>query len=253
VSLLTSEIHSGLGLLTLNDPTRRNVISSDLSAALIAAFDGLEARADVSAIIITGAGAAFCAGARLEDLAAVRDGDHQLLQRIYSAFLRVANSPLPTIAAVNGPAVGAGMNLALACDVRLAAHSARFDTRFMRLGLHPGGGHTWMLHRAVGWQAASAMLLFGSEIDGPSAEKCGLAWRAVADHELIPEALRFGARASSASRGVLIAAKNSLRLAVNTTDFNEVIRHEMREQLQSMQGEAFSARLENVRRKPVVP
>ena len=80
---------------------------------------------------------------------------------IYEGFLRVLRSPLPTIAAVNGPAVGAGMNLALACDVRLAGASARFDTRFVKIGLHPGGGHVWMLERAVGPQAAAAMVLFG--------------------------------------------------------------------------------------------
>ena len=78
-------------------------------------------------------------------------------------------SPLPTVAAVNGPAVGAGMNLALACDVRIAGASARFDTRFLRIGLHPGGGHAWMLDRAVGPQAAAAMVLFGARLDGARA------------------------------------------------------------------------------------
>ena len=95
-----------------------------------------------------------------------------------------ARSPLPTIAAVNGAAVGAGMNLALACDVRLAGRSARFDTRFLQLGLHPGGGHTWMLQRIAGPQAAAAVVLFGEVLDGEEAERCGLVWRCVDDDAL---------------------------------------------------------------------
>src|ERR671920_1584162 len=99
-----------------------------------------------------GAPPAFCAGADLGNLAeATGDG----LGRIYEGFLRIARSPLPTLAAVNGAAVGAGMNLALVCDVRLAARRAPFDTRFIDLGLHPGGGHTWMLRNAVGPQVAA--------------------------------------------------------------------------------------------------
>ena len=98
----------------------------------------------------------------LGSLSAQRDdGERRSVGSIYEGFLRVLRSPLPTVAAVNGPAVGAGLNLALACDVRLAGASARFDTRFLRIGLHPGGGHAWMLDRAVGPQAAAAMVLFG--------------------------------------------------------------------------------------------
>ena len=94
------------------------------------------------------------------------------LRHIYEGFLRVARCTLPTIAAVNGAAVGAGMNLALACDLRLAARRAKFDTRFLQLGIHPGGGHTWMLQRIAGPQAAAAAVLFGEVLDGEAAERC---------------------------------------------------------------------------------
>src|SRR5205823_197881 len=107
------------------------------------------------------------------------------LRSVYEGFLRVARSPLPTVAAVNGAAVGAGMNLALCCDVRIAGRSARFDTRFLKLGLHPGGGHTWMLQRAIGPQGAAAMVLFGDVLNGEAAEKCGLVWRCVDDDALL--------------------------------------------------------------------
>ena len=99
-------------------------------------------------VVLTGAGKAFCAGAELSVLRAAADGDFDSVRPVYEGFLRVLRSPLPTIAAVNGPAVGAGFNLALACDVRLAGRHAIFDTRFTQLRLHPGGGHTWLLARA---------------------------------------------------------------------------------------------------------
>src|SRR4029077_10230195 len=90
---------------------------------------------------------------------------------VYDAFLRVLRSSLPTIAAVDGPAVGAGFNLALACDLRVVGPRARFDSRFLRIGLHPGGGHLWMLERAVGPQAAAAIVLFAQAIDGRRADE----------------------------------------------------------------------------------
>ena len=120
--------------------------------------------------MITGEPPAFCSGADVAALGSLseqkHDGERRAIGSIYEGFLRVLRSSLPTVAAVNGPAVGAGLNLALACDVRLAGESARFDTRFLRIGLHPGGGHTWMLDRAVGPQAAAAMVLFGAPVDG---------------------------------------------------------------------------------------
>ena len=144
----------------------------EISAALRAAVDAAEANPDVHAVIVTGAGKAFCAGADLTALgAATEDG----LRVIYDGFLAVAECTLPTIAAVNGPAVGAGLNLALAADVRIAGPGALFDPRFQKLGIHPGGGATWMLQRAVGPQVARASLLFGMRFDAERAVRHGLA------------------------------------------------------------------------------
>ena len=116
-------------------------------------MDAFEADESVGAVVVTGTPPAFCAGANLGNLA---EADGSSLGNVYEGFLRIARSPLPTLAAVNGAAVGAGMNLALGCDVRLAARRARFDTRFLQIGLHPGGGHTWMFRRIAGPQAAMA-------------------------------------------------------------------------------------------------
>ena len=120
---------------------------------------------------------------RTSATSATADGDS--LGTIYEGFLRIARSPLPTLAAVNGAAVGAGMNLALGCDVRIAARRAKFDTRFLQIGLHPGGGHTWMLRRIAGPQTAMAAVVFGQVLDGAEAERVGLAYRCVDDDELL--------------------------------------------------------------------
>ena len=141
----------GVATLTLDRPEERNTLTAAMVADIRAAMDECEADEGVGAVVVTGAPPAFCAGGNLGNLA---EADRDSLLAIYEGFLRIARSPLPTVAAVNGAAVGAGMNLALCCDLRIAAESARFDARFLQLGLHPGGGHTWMLRRAVGPQGA---------------------------------------------------------------------------------------------------
>ena len=158
-------------------------------------------------MVVTGEGRAFCAGADLSDLGS---SEREGLLAIYEGFLRVAHCPLPTIAAVNGAAVGAGMNLALACDVRLAARRARFDTRFLQLGLHPGGGHTWMFRRIAGPQVAAAALLFGEVLDGAEAERAGLVWRCVDDDDLLTTAHELAARAAAAPRDLVVKVKETL-------------------------------------------
>ena len=184
------EQHEGVAVVTLTDIARRNAMTAPMVDEIVATFDTLESDGTTHAVVLTGAAPAFCSGADVSSLGALaqaeRDEERRSVTSIYEGFLRVLRSPLPTIAAVNGPAVGAGMNLALACDVRVAGVSARFDTRFLKIGLHPGGGHTWMLERAVGPQAAAAMVLFGVTIDGPRAVEIGLAWTCHADDELIP-------------------------------------------------------------------
>src|SRR5207248_5160806 len=104
----------------------------------------------------------------------------------------------------------AGMNLALVCDVRLAAKRSRFDTRFLQLGLHPGGGHTWMLRRITGPQATMATVVLGEVLDGDAAAECGLVWRCVADDALLDEARAMAARAVAAPRELVIRTKATI-------------------------------------------
>ena len=234
------QVVDGVGILTLDAPHRRNAFDLDMCDEVGEALDSLEADPGVGALVVTGRGSAFCAGADLSHLgASQREG----LLAIYEGFLRVARCPLPTIAAVNGPAVGAGMNLALAADVRLAGTSARFDTRFLQLGIHPGGGHTWMLRRIVGPQVASAMVLFGEVLSGPEAAECGLAWRCVEDDDLIDAAMTLARRAAAASPELVRRTKATIAAVATIDDHPSAVERELVDQAWSVSQPAFAQRL----------
>lgn len=237
---LHTEIIDSVALVTLRDPERRNAITSNMRDEILACFDELEQSSEVVAVVLTGAGSCFCAGADLGDLAAASPAD---FRRIYDAFLRVAASPLPTVAAVNGAAVGAGVNLALACDVRFAAKSSRFVARFLDIGLHPGGGHTWMLSAAVGAEVAAAMLIFGQDLDGELAERHGLVYRCVQDDRVVAEALQFAARAGAAPRQLVERLKQTLRVLPRVTDLDAAVSLEFDAQVWSSQQDFFRERI----------
>jgi enoyl-CoA hydratase len=201
------EVQGRVAVVTLNEPERRNALTRELAAELAGVIDQLESDDGVGAAVITGAGPAFCAGG---DLKTLQSGDEPALRAIYESFLRVARSTLPTVAAVNGPAVGAGLNLALSCDVRLASTKALFDTRFMQLGVHPGGGNTWLLRDLGGQQLASALVLFGQALDGPAAVRVGLAWDVIEHDELIPGAVAFAQRAAGYRKELTAKTKQTI-------------------------------------------
>ena len=243
------QVENHVALVTVNDPDRRNAVTAEISAGLRAAVDAAEANTDVHALIVTGAGKAFCAGA---DLTALGDATEDGLRSIYDGFLAVANSALPTIAAVNGPAVGAGLNLALAADVRIAGPAALFDPRFQKLGIHPGGGATWMLQRAVGVQAARASLLFGMRFDAEAAVRYGLALE-VAD-DPVAAARELAAGPAAAPRDVVLATKASMRATANPGSL-DVDQHriavdtELKPQAASILSPEFAERLAAAKRK----
>ncbi|GAA3202989.1 enoyl-CoA hydratase [Actinocorallia longicatena] len=243
MSLVDVLVEGGTARVTLNDPERRNILSGDLVREVLAAFDAVEADPEVRSVVITGAGPAFCAGADLDDLRAATRGDSRGVELVYEGFLRVARSPLPTIAAVNGPAVGAGFNLALACDVRIVAESAWFDTRFLKIGIHPGGGHTWMLDRLVGPQTAAAMVLFGERVGGAEAVAAGLALRAVPDAGLLDAAAVLTSRLAAVEPELVRRTKETLRLAGDGRDHDSALAHETREQMWSLTLPTTAARI----------
>ncbi|OBB16802.1 enoyl-CoA hydratase [Mycolicibacterium elephantis] len=247
--LVLVHIEDRVAVVTVNDPDRRNAVTFDMSVQLRAAVDAAEANPDVHALVVTGAGKAFCAGA---DLSALGEATEDGLRKIYDGFLAVANCALPTIAAVNGAAVGAGLNLALAADVRIAGPAALFDPRFQKLGIHPGGGATWMLQRAVGPQVARASLLFGMRFDAEAAVRHGLAL-AVAD-DPVAAAADLAAGPAAAPRDVVLATKASMRATANPgvvdTDQHRIaVDTELGPQATSILSPEFAERLAAAKRK----
>ena len=246
MSLVKTETREGVAVVTLDDPKRRNALSAELSQALAETFDSLEAAPEVDAVVVTGTPPAFSAGADLADLERT---DRGRLRRIYSGFLAVQRFPLPTIAAVNGPAIGAGLNLALSCDVRVAARGARFESRFMDLALHPGGGHTWMLRQLLGPQGTAAMVMCGESLDGEAAARRGLAWSCVDDEALMDEAWRLARGATTAPRELVRRLKLTLRAMVDISDPGKAVERELEAQLWSVEQPAFAERVAALKRR----
>ncbi|HJQ48246.1 MAG TPA: enoyl-CoA hydratase [Amycolatopsis sp.] len=231
-----------VAVITVDAPDRRNSLTLPLSAELTQAVADAEQDQDVHALIVTGTPPTFCAGA---DLSHLGTAGEEGLRAVYSGFLAVAQCALPTIAAVGGAAVGAGLNLALAADVRLAGPRAKFVPRFAELGLHPGGGFTWMLQRAVGVQRARAMALFGQALDAAGALDTGLTMRTVdgTHDDLIAAALELARPAAEAPREVLLATKRSMRLTLALAEHSDAVDTEIVPQLESLNSTEFQRRL----------
>lgn len=241
-----TDISDGIATLTLNAPDTRNTMTMPMVDEIVAAMDGFEADPTVAAVIVTGAGSAFCAGA---DLGNLQTASADSLGRIYEGFLRIARSTLPTIAAVNGAAVGAGMNLALGCDVRLAARRAKFDTRFLQIGLHPGGGHTWMQRRIVGPQATFASVIFGEVLDGAEAERTGLVHRAVDDDQLMTAARDLAAGAASAPRDLVVLTKATIKSMAGVESHAAAVQAELGPQVWTARQPWFAERIAALKAK----
>jgi enoyl-CoA hydratase len=193
------DVDGSVAVVTLNAPQRRNALTPAMAGELIAAFDEVDARTVVGALVVRGVGRSFCAGGDVQTLTdAGRDpaapDSYAGMGAIYDSFYRLGQVKAPTIAAVRGSAVGAGMNMLLAADLRIVARDVRLICGFLKRGLHPGGGHFVILSRLVGREAAAAMALFGEEVDGERAVRLGLAWEAVDDAAVEDRALELAGR-----------------------------------------------------------
>jgi enoyl-CoA hydratase len=245
MSRVLVDVRNGVATVTLNDPARRNALDLAFCDEIVAGFDEIEADPGIGAVVVTGAPPAFCAGADLTHLGTA--GTKAGLLAIYEGFLRVGRCPLPTIAAVNGAAVGAGMNLALVCDLRLAGRSARFDTRFLQLGIHPGGGHTWMFNRITGPQATFAAVVFGEVLDGVEAERAGLVWRCVEDDQLLTSAQAMAAHAAAAPRALVERMTHSIRTIGSASEHADAVYRELGPQAWSAEQPHFQQQLDRLR------
>ncbi|HEY4160359.1 MAG TPA: enoyl-CoA hydratase-related protein [Polyangiaceae bacterium] len=213
-SVLQIERADGVATLTLNRPATRNALSPELLTALAAGIDEVSSDGTILAVVLTGAGRAFCSGADLKGAIADVEAGVDLDARIeqFHALIRgIVRSPKPFIAAVSGPAVGFGADLALACDLRVMSVSGYLQEKFVAIGLMPDGGGTFWLPRLVGLGRALEYLLLGTKLDAELALSLGLTSRVVAEEALLSEALSL-ARALSAGPPLAIRAiKRALR------------------------------------------
>lgn len=257
MSRIRTSITDGVATITLDDPERRNALDPDLAEELATEIRRQDAAPEVGAIVVTGAGKGFCAGANLGNLAeaAGEGADAEALEArrraymgLYEPFLALRAARVPTVAAVNGAAVGAGLNLVLAADVAVAGTGARFLSGFLRIGLHPGGGNTHMLTARVGPQVAAAMTLFGETLDGSEAERHGLVLRCVADADLMATARELAARAAAYPPAATARCKETLRMAARA-DYEATLAAEVTAQVWTTTLPETAALLADMRRR----
>jgi enoyl-CoA hydratase len=241
-SLLRVRQDDGVVTIVLDDPSRRNALSWDMVCALRDAIDEA-ARSGCRALVLGNTPPVFCAGGSVDDLLEPKAP----LEAMYGVFAALDRAPMPTVAAVDGAAIGAGMNLLLACDVALCTPESRFDARFLDVGLHPGGGQLWRLERAVGRQAAAALSLFGEVLDGEAAAARGLAWRCVPADQLPGEAVRLARRAAERDAELVAVTKGTLRASSSARTTSEAIALELGPQRWSMTRPAFEQSLRELR------
>ena len=187
----------GVVLLTLDNPAQRNAMSPPMTEAWTATIAALAADRDVLAVVVTGEGSAFCSGGDPRWIAGEPDAPvHRLRDRMlgfYRAWLSIRDLEVPTIAAINGPAVGAGLCLALACDIRYAAASARMSVPFVRLGMHAGMAATYTLPNVVGEAHARELLLTGRMVDAEEALRMGMVSSVTPDEQFLDTVLETAA------------------------------------------------------------
>jgi enoyl-CoA hydratase len=232
-----------VAIVSLDHSEDRNALSLTMTRALAEAVHGVAADDAIGAIVLAATGTAFSAGGSIDDLLEPKAP----LRETYAGFLAVMECELPTVAAVNGPALGAGMNLALACDLIVCSPSARFETRFLDVGLHPGGGHLWQLSQRIGRQGAAALSLFGETLDGEEAARRQLAWRCVPESDLLETAWQLASRAAGHDRALMARTRRTLADSASVASAADAVTLELEPQQWSMGRPEFLAALGRLR------
>jgi enoyl-CoA hydratase/carnithine racemase len=204
-----------LGVITLDRPGNRNSMTPELLDAFAAASARARADQDARAIIVTGTGTCFSAGADFKAVLQRADAGkprapHERSLAMYEPFLSVLDLEVPVIAACNGHAVGGGFGLALLCDIRIGARDAQYGANFARLGLHPGMAISYLLPRLVGVSRAAELLFTGRRFDGAEAERLGILSAAVDGSEVMPRALALAAEIAASAPAAVRMTKRTL-------------------------------------------
>ena len=233
---ITLDLDGPVAVLTLNRPDKLNSFTGAMHREVKDALDKIE-NSGARAMILTGAGRGFCAGQDLADpefdIAANFDAAVALEEYYNPLVKRLKSLPFPVICAVNGVAAGAGANIALACDIVLAARSASFLQAFARIGLVPDAGGTWSLARLVGEARAKGLAMLAEPLSAETAESWGLIWKVVDDHDLMAEARSLAERLASQPTRALALIKQAIHAAASN-DF--AVQLELEKDLQHQAG-----------------
>jgi enoyl-CoA hydratase/carnithine racemase len=221
-TIFYQRVADGVVQLTLNRPSSGNAVIPELARDFLTVLDTIEPDFSVRALVLTGAGRQFCAGADLREMRRYLDTRLRIEQEPYNARVlhpvtqRIVLSRLPFVAAINGGATAGGLDLALACDIRLASERAKLGETYVGLGLAPGNGGAWFLPRLIGTGLAAELALTGDLVDAARALEIGLVNRVVAPAELLTEAVALAARIAARPRRAIEATKQALRTAWQT-------------------------------------
>lgn len=210
------ETRGAVALITLNRPKALNALSAGLIDELVRAIDAFEADRSIGCMVVTGSEKAFAAGADIKEMAGLSSVEAYLMDQA-AAIARVGEARKPIVAAVAGYCLGGGLELAMMCDVVIAADSARFGQPEITLGIMPGMGGTQRLPRAVGKAKAMDLILTGRMMDAGEAERSGLVSRVVPAGDLVEEAMKVAAKIAGYSLPIVMMAKESVNAAFDTT------------------------------------
>ncbi len=258
MSSIIFEIKNGIAFITLNRPDKFNSFNREMALLLQAKLDECASLHEVRCVCITGAGKAFCAGQDISELV----GDEkleikQILSEHYNPIVkRIRNLPKPVIAAVNGVAAGAGANIALCCDIVVAAETASFIQAFSKIGLIPDSGGTYTLPRLVGWQKATALMMTGDKVTATEAEKMGMIYKVFANEIFEEESKKIATALAQMPTKALAYTKHALnhsftnsweeqllledefqQKAASTNDYNEGINSFLEKRVPIFKGE----------------
>ena len=227
MSFILSEIKSGVAVITLNRPDKFNAFNREMALLLQQILDDCEADVNVRCVLITGAGKAFSAGQDISELVGENAiGIDKILSEHYNPVVsRIRNLNKPVVAAVNGVAAGAGANIALCCDIVLAATSSSFIQAFSKIGLIPDSGGTFFLPRLIGFQKASALMMTGDKVSAQDADKMGMIYKVMEDATFAEEAFKVAANLAQMPTLGLAYTKMALNHSMHRT-FEEQLREE---------------------------
>lgn len=248
---IETQIANAVATITLNRPDKLNAFTGTMREDLLNALRACEENDDVRVVVLTGAGRAFCAGGDVEYMASLQASNdiasfRKLLDAGRDVILQIARMPKPVIAAINGVAAGAGCNLALACDYRIAAEPAKLSESFVKIGLHPDWGGTWLLPRLIGRSRAFEILATGRMVESQEALALGMVDRVVAD---LPAETEKLAQSLAASAPLAVAGIKRALSAVEQNDLRAQLELEAEHQVECFQSEEARTKIAAFARK----